>query len=261
MKRFFFVFIIFVLNLYSQDRSDFFDPFDHNLRNYQGKSGFGVDDKEFQEYTLPPKSQNPNSLTGSSQNLITPKNVQIPQTFSSLLINPISNTGSQRKVSPNVNNPSVNPLTGEVNTEAMLKAQQEKKVKQEKLKELKKNRKIKPYTETKFRRMQIVFFLTLPFSALFSYGFASVYGEYLNNVRNGNLPGYFPKSHRRFQNTFEGGIFMLTGAVTLAMLNAYVDSKRVEEYKNTKAKQSVLLNTISPDNQEFYPQIYFLKKM
>lgn len=251
MKKFILLLFLVTLNLWGQNRGDFFDPFDYNLRNYEGKSGFDVDEKEFKEYTLPPKSQTPNSLT-TPKTQISPKNVEIPTGISTLLVNPISRSGTRRKVSPNITNPAVNPITGEVDTEAILKAEQEKRKKKEELKKLKKNRKIKPYKETKFRRMQIVFFLTLPFSGAISYGLVTAYGEYLNSVRNRNLPNFYPATSRRFQNSFEGGLLTLAGAVTLAALNVYRDMQKVEKYESDKAKQKVLLERLTPNNDEYY---------
>lgn len=96
--------------LFSQSQSDFSDPYDFNLRNYKDSPTREV----YQEYTIPPVFKKPP--------LISPKNVQVP------FENPFPTTGGglRRTTNPNTERKQenlINPLTGNINVEAILQRQ------------------------------------------------------------------------------------------------------------------------------------------
>ncbi|MCC6274768.1 MAG: hypothetical protein IT569_02830 [Leptospiraceae bacterium] len=219
------IFLFFQFSIHSQVRDDFYDPYDFNLKNYQGGEGVGKDYDYYKDYTLPPKTNKPA--------LVNPKNPQMP--IDPLIMLPlpgsIRNT-SQLQQFNSQNSPQViqkrqssiiNPATGEVNYENMRKNQQEAKIRRERQKKQREAfEKREPYTETKARRFEIIFFMTLPFALALTYIFATV---------------------RKFQKTANGTAFVGLGSIGLSLLNAFADRSRFEEYEKNK----------KPEQQKFEP--------
>ncbi|EPG65160.1 hypothetical protein [Leptospira wolffii] len=201
--------------LLAQTQSDFSDPYDYNLRNYKDeKSPDG-----FREYSIPPKFEKPP--------LVNPKNVQIP--FQNGLPSATGSQGTRRTTNPVVNRNDdglFNPITGEVNTEALERQQEQARERKRKLEEFGKDQ--EPYTESRLRRFSIIFFMTLPLAAGFSYGTLSAAN-----------PGY--------QKTFEGGWIVFGAAATLAFTNAWLDLRDYDKMKLENQPQSPTPNPTVPD--------------
>ena len=92
--------------------------------------------------------------------LITPKNIQLP--FQSL------DSIYQRDLEKNQQS-IFNPLTGKINEEKLNELKQEISSKKKKENE----KMIEKYQESSFRRANIIFFMTLPFSVVLSYFIAT----------------------------------------------------------------------------------------
>ncbi len=201
--------------IFSQTQSDFSDPYDYNLRNYKDeKSPDG-----FKEYALPPKMDKPP--------LVNPRNVQVP--FQNGLPSNTGSQGTRRTTNPVVNRNDdglFNPITGEVNTEALERQQEQAQNRKKKLEEF--GRDQEPYTETRFRRFSIIFFMTLPLAGGFSYATLSAVN-----------PGY--------QKTFEGGWIVFGAAATLALANAWLDLRDYDNMKLENQPQSPTPNPSVPD--------------
>lgn len=202
--------------LHSQGRSDFFDNYDYSLRNYQGGKTIGTE--SYQEYKLPrPRKK---------VTLPDPKNVRQAADPSAIIPPP---AGLRRSTNANANptqtiNPSsypVNPITGELNVEAILKSQDEKREKKEAAKKAREAKSNEEYTETPFRRSEIIFFTTLPFAVAGSVVIAQI----INQVNTG------------FYKSNAGAAFVGIGAIGLSAGNVYLDKVRLEEFEKGKNLQ------------------------
>ncbi|WP_246050647.1 hypothetical protein [Leptospira langatensis] len=196
-------------------QSDFSDPYDYNLRNFR-------DDRSpdgFREYTIPPKMDKPP--------LVNPRNVQVP--FQSGLPTGAGSQGTRRTINPNQNRQDdglFNPVTGEVNVEALQRQQEESKNRKKKLEDFGKDH--EPYTETRLRRFSIIFFMTLPLAAGLSYASVSAAN-----------PGY--------QKSFDGGWLVAGIATTLALANAWLDLRDYDRMKRENQPESPTPNPTVPD--------------
>ncbi len=217
------IFLFLRFSIYSQVRDDFYDPYDFNLRNYEGGEKVGKDYDYYKEYTLPPKTKKPS--------LITPKNPNPPVDPLAILPTPggirtttqVQQFQSQGSQTGQKQTPIINPMTGEINYEAIRKNQEESKLKKDRLKKQRDAfEKREPYTETKSRRFEIIFFMTLPFALALTYIIASV---------------------RKFQKTANGTLFVGLGSIGLSLLNAFNDRSKFEEYEKNK----------SPEEKNFQP--------
>ncbi|MBE8364484.1 hypothetical protein [Leptospira borgpetersenii] len=205
--------------LFSQSQTDFSDPYDFNLRNYKDSPGREV----YQEYTIPPAFKKPA--------LISPKNVQIP------FETPFPSTGGLRRtVNPNTERKQenlINPLTGNINVEAILQRQAQQTDKKKKQNQIHEEEK---YTETTLRRFSIIFFMTLPITLGFGYAIAS----------NAKVQGV-----HKFQKTFGGSVFIFTFGTSLAFANAWHDMKEYESMKKENQPESPPVEPTSADSLGF----------
>ncbi|TGM01909.1 hypothetical protein [Leptospira jelokensis] len=203
--------------LLGQTKEGFYDTNNYDLRNIPSSD---PESNVLQDVTLPPKFETPV--------LATPKNVKtqysgidsIPGAGALMNSRPSSTTSGQNQNNPyslsNVQNSVINPLTGEINEQALQNQLQKSRTKRE----LKKKQKEEfdeeaVYEETKFRRGYIIFFLTLPFALLASAGGVAL------------LPVAMQKS------AVASGI-LITGSLGLSGANVYVDQQRLEEYREKK---------------------------
>ena len=215
--KFIFLFLILTYPIFGQ-RADFYDPYDYSMKNYKGGDNVGQDN--YREYDLPPKFQKPA--------LVTPKNVQRQSDYNSLLQG--QQIGIRRSPSPTqnqipqTNNLPINPLTGEINPEAILRQRETERLKKEKKREFL-NREIEPYTETRARRMAIIFLTTLPFSIPLSVGITYLIGQ-MNG--NGN-----------FLKTTPGFMFTALIASGFSAANMIADINRYDEYMKNKRENNV----------------------
>ena len=234
---FFFIFSSFSFSLLAQGRSDFFDNYDYSLRNYKGGESLGED--TYQEYKLPrPRKK---------QSLLEPKNVR-REVDTSLIIPPpaglrrTTTTSANTLNSNNVNSLLVNPFTGELNVEAILKNQEEKKQKKENVKKIREEREKEIYSETGWRRSEIIFFTTFPFAI----GGSAAIALLINNFSNG-----FYKSNL-------GALFVASGAIGISATNVYLDSLLVKENELEKKRhtEEILPNSLFPNKIEFSIPFY-----
>ena len=196
-------YVFLITNVFSQSRSDFYDPYDYDLRTYKFER---QDESYFREYQLPPKQDKPK--------LVTPKDVRRP-------VNPldlfpgagnIGNGAQRNRLNPNAANESViNPLTGELNVNILNTNQQRKSGQDWKKKKL---AELPPYKETVGRRSEIIFFLTLPFGA-------AVFGGLV--FLAGTLAG------EDYIRTTPGALFILAGGAGVSYANVYMDKAVVEK--------------------------------
>ncbi len=214
-KTFFFVLIqiILILPLFAQGRSDFYDNYDYSLRNYNG--GETIGSEGFQDYKLPRPRKKPG--------LLEPKSVQLPAD-PSLLVPPATGlrraatTNTQQQQQANTNNLPINPITGELNVDAILKNQESSKQKKELVKKLRDEKSKEIYTESQLRRSEIIFFTTLPFAV----GGSVAISLLINNFSNG------------FYKSNAGAAFVAVGAIGFSFANVYLDRVTVNEFEKEK---------------------------
>ncbi|PJZ46180.1 hypothetical protein [Leptospira brenneri] len=200
--------------LLGQTKEGFYDTNNYDLRNIPKSD---PESNVLQDVTLPPKFETPV--------LATPKNAKTQYSgidsipgAGALLNSRTSSNSSQNATNPysltGAQNSPINPLTGEINEQALQNQLQKSRTKQE----LKKKQKEEfdedsVYEETKFRRAYIIFFLTLPFALGASAAVASAFA---------------------IEKTIAGSIIMLGGSTGLSGANAYVDRQRLEEHREKK---------------------------
>jgi hypothetical protein len=207
--KLFLMYILFLGSIFSQGRSDFFDNYDYNLRNYQG--GSSTDPDYFREYNIPPKKR--------QKPVIDPKNIQKQLDPMQLIAAP---AGITRRPSPtgnvDISNSPINPLTGDLNVEAILKRNEDNRLKKEAKKNSLKNREVEIYTETSTRRGEIIFFTTLPFAI----GVSIVTALGIDQANKG------------FYKSNVGSLFVVGLASGLSFMNVYMDSQNVDFVSNQK---------------------------
>lgn len=203
--------------LVGQTKEGFYDTNNYDLRNIPSSD---PESNVLQDVTQPPRFETPV--------LATPKNVKTQYSG----IDSIPGAGAlmnSRSASPsatsgqNANNPYsltnsqnslFNPLTGEVNEQALQNQLQKSRTKQEfKRKQKEEFDEDAVYEETMFRRGYIIFFLTLPFALIGSTAVASAF---------------------LVEKTIVGSVIIIGGSTGLSGANVYVDQKRLEEYREKK---------------------------
>jgi hypothetical protein len=226
-KTFFFVLIqiILTLPLFAQGRSDFYDNYDYSLRNYNG--GETIGSEGFQDYKLPRPRKKPG--------LLEPKSVQ-PPSDPTLLIPPA--TGLRRAATTNTeqqqastSNLPINPITGELNVDAILRNQESSKQKKDMVKKLRDEKSKEIYKESQLRRSEIIFFTTLPFAV----GGSVAISLFINNFSNG------------FYKSNAGAAFVAVSAIGFSFANVYLDRVTVNEFekeRNTSLYQGGQMGTI-----------------
>ncbi|TGK80407.1 hypothetical protein EHQ31_17480 [Leptospira montravelensis] len=200
--------------LFGQTKEGFYDTNNYDLRNLPKSD---PESNILPDVTIPPKFETPA--------LATPKNVRTQYTgidsipgAGALLNSRTTSNSSQNSANPyNLTGSQslpINPLTGEINEQALQNQLQKSRVKQE----LKKKQKEEfdedaVYEETKFRRAYIIFFLTLPFALGASAAVASAFA---------------------IEKTIAGSIVMIGGSTGLSSANVYADRQRLEEHREKK---------------------------
>ncbi len=217
----FFFLVLFSIPLLAQ-RSDFFDSYDYDLRNQKIESGTT---EVYQIYKLPPKRP--------KRELLDPKKVQKSSDLTTLI--PQSSPFRSAPQTINLSSSPVNLLTGELNTEAILKDQEErKKQKEAKIKAREEFSKVE-YTESVYRRGEIIFFMTYPFAL----------------VATALLVGVIENSQKGFIKTQGAVMLMGLGSVSLSFANVWLDYQRNLNYQEAKK-----LNPNLPRPFEFLVPIY-----
>lgn len=221
-KNFFFVLLIFSNMLYSQS-VDFQDSYDYDLRRQRTET---IGETEyFKEYTLPPKLP--------AQSLVTPKSIQ-KQADPSLLLPQASpfraraSTSSNTGTTPNANplNPTItsnlpiDPLTGELNVNAILQNNNNRALKRQKVEREILEFQKQEYKETRFRRGEIIFFMTFPFA----FGISALCAFAIETGQEG------------FLKSQQGSIFVITSTLGLSLGNVWLDQWRYDEFLDKKKK-------------------------
>ena len=223
-----FLLILFIsIPLFAQ-RGDFYDAYDYNMKNQKGGDPAG--DGSFKEYDLPPKFQKPP--------LVAPKNVQRQPDLSALLQgqqNSIrrNNNQSQNPTAQQTSNLPIDPVTGKINPEAIARQREKDKQNKEKKRQFL-SRDIEPYTETRGRRMEIIFLTTLPFAAALSVGITVLIG-----TASGN---------ENFLKSTQGFAFAVLCSGALSATNMISDINAYDEYMRNKKENNPNLPP-PPDSQ------------
>ncbi|MDF3821183.1 hypothetical protein P3G55_14845 [Leptospira sp. 96542] len=197
---------------FAQTKEGFYDTNNYDLRNLpksDPESNILVDVPQ------PPKFDKPT--------LATPKNVKTEYSG----FEGIPGAGALMNRSGNLNlntvNPStllnnsnspINPLTGEINEQALQNQLQKSRTKKESEKKKREDfDEDAVYEETKFRRAYIIFFLTFPFAL----GASSILASAL-----------------AVEKVAAGSVIIITGTTGLSGANVYLDQKQLEEYREKK---------------------------
>ncbi|MCZ8341465.1 MAG: hypothetical protein O9301_00385 [Leptospira sp.] len=201
----------------AQTKEGFYDNNNYDLRNLPSSD---PESNVMPDVTQPPQFEKPP--------LATPKNARTQYSgFESIpgagaLLNsgrlPTSgnNTNPQGNPLLNPQNSLINPLTGEINEQAVQRSLQKSRLKQENNKKKKEEFDEEAvYEESKFRRGYIIFFLTLPFAVGAS------------SVAVALLPAAMQKAAL-------GSAVLLVGSIGLSGTNVYLDQKRLEEHREKK---------------------------
>lgn len=218
MNLFFILFALFCSAVFSQ-RSDFYDAYDYDLRNYKAE----YEGEKFREYQLPPKRDKPA--------LINPKDVRRPFDPNMMIPPP---AGLRRPVQAqnfNFANSPVNPLTGDLNPSAILGNQNNGRQKREEQKKQIEEASKKAYTETPYRRGEIIFFTTLPFASAIAIGAALLVDAATGANKRNKITG---KRNFSFYRSSGGAAFVGLTAVGLSFGNVYLDRLQVEEFEKQK---------------------------
>lgn len=200
--------------LFGQTKEGFYDTNNYDLRNLPKSD---PESNVLQDVNLPPKFETPvlatpknaktqysgiDSIPGAGSLL----NSRTTSNSSQNATNPYSLTGSQ--------NLPINPLTGEINEQALQNQLQKSRNKQEfKKKQKEEFDEDAVYEETKFRRAYIIFFLTLPFALGASAAVVAAFAA---------------------EKTIVGSAIMITGSTGLSGTNVYLDRQRLEEHREKK---------------------------
>jgi hypothetical protein len=202
----------FSFSVFTQDRSDFFDNYDYSLRNYNG--GESISSSEFQDYKLPRPRKKPS--------LIDSKNIRVqpdPSLFAPQASGTRRAATSNTQQQGDVSNLPINPITGEINTAAILKNQETSKQRKELSKKLRDEKSKEIYSESSLRRAEIIFFSTLPFAI----GGSAALGLVINHFNAG-----FFKSNA-------GAAFVAVGAIGFSFTNVYLDQRDVRNHEREKS--------------------------
>lgn len=209
-------------SLFAQSGAGFFDPYNYDLRNARGMSP-ETDDRDLpRTYDLTTPQQKPNLVNPKS----VPRAVDVPATSFGGGANPLANPTAlmnqlqQNSASGRSRRILVNPLTGEVDPQALATNQAEER--ERKLRREKARLEYKeagPYQEDSARRFEIIFFLTLPPAV-------AVAAIAASGVK-------LPNGARFFRTTY-GLIGTLAAASGLAFWNAKNDQKNWEEFQQKK---------------------------
>jgi hypothetical protein len=206
MKKFI-VILIFILTtpLFSQ-RSDFYDSYDYDLRNQKVESGTA---EAYKEYTLPAKRP--------AKTLIDPKKVQKDIDYSAL----IPQNSPFRSTRTNALNPNASPVnlfTGEINPQAILRNQEEKKRQKEAKEKALENFERPIYKESTYRRGEIIFLMTFPFAL----GASAL------------IAGIIESSQTGFIKTPGAVALIGFGTIGLSIGNVWLDYQRNTDYLEAK---------------------------
>lgn len=196
----------------AQSGTGFYDEYNMDLRNLPGGNPETEGEERFSTYIIPPKNE--------KNFVVTPK--KVGKVYDPLLSIPGASSIQNQAIQQNNQNinqaeskknqaPLINPITGEINQEALNESINNQTQNQNrKNKDRKKFKEETVYKESKFRRFQIIFFLTAPFALGVSAGAAGLLG---------------------IERTISGSILMITGTSSLSAANAYNDLEKLEEHK------------------------------
>lgn len=196
--------------IFSQTKEGFYDEYNMDLKNIP-RGEVELDSEErFRTYKIPPANK--------KNHAVTPKNVKkyydplasIPGAGSGTLQD-LGNQGSEERPAGQRQQSFINPITGEIDYKAAQDSiNNQNRDRERKERDRKKFVEEKVYPESKLRRFQIVFFLTMPFALGASAAAASLLG---------------------IEKAITGSILMITGTTGLSATNAYKDVKKLDEHK------------------------------
>ena len=140
-------------------------------------------------------------------------------------------TNTQQQQQASTNNLPINPITGELNVDAILRNQESSKQKKDMVKKLRDEKSKEIYKESQLRRSEIIFFTTFPFAV----GGSVAISLFINNFSNG------------FYKSNAGAAFVAVSAIGFSFANVYLDRLTVSEFekeKNTSLYQGGQMGTI-----------------
>jgi len=197
---------------FAQSQSGFYDEFDLDLWNVP--QGPGED--RFQIYRIPPAKKNNFPVTPKKVRRYYEPLAGFPGAGTGS-VEQLGNQGTGRAQSTIRQNNFINPITGEINYEAAEQSFSEQDRERERRERDKKRfTEEEVYKESKARRFQIIFFLTMPVAFAASAGAATLLG---------------------IERAISGSVFMISGTLGLSGANAYQDLKRLDEYKQKKGTE------------------------
>lgn len=193
----------------SQNKDGFYDEYDRNLRNLPGSDGSG-EEEIYRNYRLPLKKKNNFAVTPKKVGKFYDPLAGIPGAGAGS-IEDLANQGAGKQQQLGQSDSFINPITGEINYEAAqnsLNRQDSERDRKEKDK--KRFIQEKTYEESKLRRFQIIFFLTLPVALGVSVGVAAA---------------------ADVSAKIAGSVIMIVGTLGLSSANAYQDLQKMDEHK------------------------------
>jgi hypothetical protein len=211
--------ISFVWNIFpplmSQTKEGFYDTNNYDLRNVPG---YDPEGNILKDVDQPPTFSRPELATPRDVRTKYDPTASIPGAGANLPTTSQTQPSNNQYLSASnsaLNKTPINPLTGEVNPNALQNQGTRSRAKKEAQKKLREEfDEDAVYEEDKFRRGYIIFFLTLPFALGASAGIASVLAV---------------------TKTLTGSLIMITGTAGLGGTNVYLDQLRLEENRRKKA--------------------------
>jgi hypothetical protein len=197
---------------FAQNQNGFYDEYNMDLRNLPGSDSNSDDAERFSTYTIPSKNEKNFVVTPKKVGRIYDPLLSIPMSGNMQnTVNQSSNQNVNQAQNPNKQAPLINPLTGSVDESALQNSIANRdKAKDKKARDKKKFVEESVYKESKYRRFQIIFFLTMPFALGVSAGAASLMG---------------------IEKAISGSILMISGTAGLSGANAYQDLQKLDDYK------------------------------
>jgi hypothetical protein len=199
----------------AQNQNNYYDEYNMDLRNLPGSDASAEDGERFSTYTIPPKNEKNFVVTPKKVGRLYDPLLSIP--MSANMQNQLTNQNVNQTQSPNRQAPLINPLTGAVDESALENSIASRdKARDKKARDKKKFAEETVYKESKYRRFQIIFFLTMPFALGVSAGAASLMG---------------------IEKAISGSILMISGTTGLSAANAYQDLEKLDDHKKKNGSE------------------------
>jgi hypothetical protein len=212
-----------ILPVWAQNKDGFYDEYDMDLQYLPGGQRESEFDERYPTYTVPPKREYNYPVTPKKVRREFDPILSVPGGGTGNLQN-LGNQGAGARPYGNRNQTFINPVTGEIDYESLQNSlQNQEQERERKEKEKKRFVEEETYKETRARRFQIIFFLTLPFAFALSAGVASGISGAAVSLKVIEAVAW--------EKTTAGAIFVAAGSVGLSSANAYQDLQNMDELK------------------------------